>query len=330
MMRAWRHFAGLLIGIVFIARVTTTARAEGPSLAELKGALVSGAAQEQLSAMDALAKKGSQSIGVLCDVIENVADARAKERATQTLEKILERPASRDAATLERLGRLLASRDRKIVETAGRSLMHFKRNARVREMLKKSVRDADDDDTAAALLGAVMVAIDGDKTEAPYFAGMLKHRSPAIRIWAAGYLGALGSQEGAEECKHVLSLPPSTGKIRTLQMRAAIAAGRIGDPSLIPALERVGGSPDYDLASKEARTAIREIRLGMLKSADQRTAYLRDALVDDDSFAWGINHLRAIGDGPAVAALEWGAANGTEASRHAANRALDVMKANQK
>lgn len=303
---------------------------ERASTKELVYALESGPLQEQLLAMEELAKGGQAAVIALCDVVEHNNDSNAKERAAQTLGKALGNQSNRGQETLGRLERMLANRERKVVESAGKALMHFKKNSRARELLRRAAQDADDSDTKVTLLGAVLTAADGDKSEIPFFTGFLKDDSGMVRLWAAGYLGALGSRGGLDECRMVLSKVPTSDAIRTMQMRAAVAAGRIGDPVLIPQLERVGSSQDYGIAAKAARTAIQEIRLGELKSSPERLDFLRNALKDDDSRKWGISHLMAVGDAGSIGALEWAAENVSESGRHEARRALTVLKGTEK
>lgn len=316
---------------ILAAEAAYAAPKETPaSIKDLKDALVAGRPQEQLSAMDELAKRGSPAIDALCDVIENEKNHRAKERATQTLEKVLSDSSNRNPAAIDRLARLLDNDDRKVVESSARALMHYKKNLRVRELLKRAARNARDKDTRAALLGDVMNASDRDKSEAPFFESFLTDESEHVRLWAAGYLGMLGNARGLDECRRVLSQEPATDSIRTLQMRAAIAAGRIGNPSLIPQLERMGKSPEYGLASKAARTAILEIRLAQLSTQPERIEYLRSVLTDADSVRWGISQLMSMGDARAIEALRWASKNAGNPGAFEASRALSVLDAKGK
>lgn len=316
-----------LAGSILAATAYASPKEPLTSIEDLKNELVTGRPQEQLSAMYELAKKGSPAIDTLCDVIEKNKDHRAKERATQTLEKILSESANRNPAAVDKLARLLDNDDRKVVESSARALMYYKRNSRVLELLKRAARNARDKDTRSALLGSVMNASDSDKSEAPFFEGFLKDESEHVRLWAAGYLGLLGNTRGLVEVRHVLSQEPTTDLTRTLQMRAAIAAGRIGDPILIPQLERIGKSPEYGIASKAARTAILELRLAQLSTQPERIDFLRNLLTDADSVRWGISQLMAIGDPPAIEALRWASKNAGEAGAFEAKRALSVLDA---
>lgn len=300
------------------------------SVKELTDSLVSGKPHDQLSAMDELAKSGQPAVNALCDVVENAGDYNAKERAARTLEKSLSNPSNRNPETLERLGRMLGNRERKVVEASARAVMQYKGNSRARELLKRASLKSKDDDTTTTLLGAVMNSADGDKSEIPFFESFLKHDSRSVRIWAAGYLGALGSRAGLDECRQILSQPPATDKIQTLQMRAAIAAGRIGDPSLIPVLERVGSSEEYGIAAKPARAAIREIRLAQLSTPAQRIEFLRAALSKDDSANWAAAQLIAIKGPDAIAALEWASQHLSGSGRNEAERALTVLQGARK
>lgn len=322
-LRLLRLFGGLLL-------IGAPVGAYGkPSVKELTDALVSGKPHDQLSAMAELARGGQPAVNSLCDVVENSVDHNAKERATQTLEKALENLSNRSPEVLERLGRMLANRERKVVESAARAVMQFKGNSRARDLLRRASLKAKDDDTTTTLLGAVLTAANGDKSEIPFFEGFLKHDSKSVRIWAAGYLGVLGSRAGLDECNQILSQSPTTDKIRTMQMRAAIAAGRIGDPVLIPQLERVGGSENYGIAARPAREAIREIRLAQFSTPAQRIEYFSVALRDDDSARWAATKLMAIGDANALTVLEWASQNLSGSGRYEAKRALAVLKGAQ-
>jgi len=325
-MRQRVSLVAFLAGTILAATTTYAAPKENPtSVEDLKNELIAGRPQEQLSAMDELAKKGSPAIDALCDVIEKNKDHRAKERATQTLEKILSESANRSPAAIDKLARMLDNDDRKVVESSARALMYYKRNSRVRELLKRAARNARDKDTRSALLGSVMNASDRDKSEAPFFEGFLTDESEHVRLWAAGYLGLLGNTRGLVEVRRVLSQEPTTDSIRTLQMRAAIASGRIGDPSLIPQLERIGKSPEHGLASKAARTAILEIRMAQLSTQSERIDYLRNLLTNADSVRWGISQLMSMGDAPAIEALRWASKNAGEPGAFEAKRALSVL-----
>src|SRR5262249_41361811 len=133
-----------------------------------------------------------------------------------------------------------------------------------------------------------------DPKEKDFVKGFLRDDSDYVRVWAAGFLGLMGDSSGLPICESVLARNPIDDKIRALQMRAAIAAGRIGDPHSLKILRIVGDSEDYGLAKYEAWNAIREIEFKNAGSQDSQIKYLQTALADPRATQWAARRLGAL------------------------------------
>jgi HEAT repeat protein len=294
-----------------------------------KESLIKGRPDQQQTAMANLAKGDKKAAVALCDVIENEKDTGAKSRAAYALEANLKNPANQDDDTLSRLEQMVSSPDQQVVRLSASSIMQFKKNPRARTILRKLAKEHPDQQVRANALGAFMVNIDGDRSEIPFVESFLNDKAEYVRVWAAGYLGTLGDKKGLELCRDVLSREPKDDKVRALQMRAAIAAGRIGDPSLIPVLRKVGGSNEYGIAKSEALTAIKDIELQAAPSETEKIAYMKDAIGRVESARWAAQHLMADGSAEAVELLKATAADKSSAGKYEAQRAVAAIEARQ-
>jgi HEAT repeat protein len=320
-----KNLAALLVGCLSLSGVVRLSAATVDVERE-KETLIKGRPDEQQRAMANLAKGDNKATAVLCDVIENEKDATAKARAATALDENLKTATNRNEETLTRLERMTQSSDEKVVRLSASSVMHFKDSSRARKILRTLAKEHPDQQVRAHALGAFMVNIDGDKSEIPFVESFLQDKSEYVRVWAAGYLGALGSKSGLALCRDVLSREPLDDKIRALQMRAAIAAGRIGDPSLIPALKKVGASQDYGIAKWEALVAIKAIELKATSDKTERMQYLKTALSQTVYAQWAVQQLMAQGDSDALEILRWAAKSKGLAGMYEAQRAVAVME----
>ena len=288
--------------------------------------LVKGYPPEQNAAMVKLVGAGKEGAVALCDVLETEKDAGAKSRAAEALQENLKN-GSVDDAMMDRLERMTQSTG--IAGLSSMAVMQLKGNTRARAILRKAAQKQQNDQVRAQILGALMVNIDGDKSEAPFVAEFLKDKSENVQVSAAGYLGALGDPQGAAMCKAILERKPTDDATRMLQMRAAIAAGRIGDPKLIPVLQKVASSKDYGLAQWQARTAVKDIELKGLASASEKLEYLKKALAANGSARWAVQQLMAMGTPNAHDILKWAAKEKNLAGAEEADQALAAIEANK-
>lgn len=290
-----------------------------------RDALIKGSAVEQQVAMQDLAAAGQEAVSVLAEVIAVVPDKMAKTRAATVLEANLRRRKNRTEDNLRALEPLLDSDDPAVVEAVARGVMQYKKHVRARGALKKAVGKAPSDKARVYLLGAFMVSNDGDKSEAEYVRGFLSDKSETVKVWSAGYLGSLGGKEGLDICKEVLNREPLDDATRGLQMRAAIAAGRIQDKALLPMLQKIGADEKYGIAQWEALVAIKEIELGNLTSHSEKAEYLKKALADRNYVRWAVSRLLAARDDSALQILDWaGKEKGLVGSSEAKNALLMI------
>lgn len=84
-------------------------------------------------------------------------------------------------------------------------------------------------------------------------------------------MGYLGDKSGAALCKEILEREPNL-KISTLQMRAAIAAGSIGDPELLPILRKIVAEKKYGTVRFDALTSINDIECKVATKIDPPVA----------------------------------------------------------
>jgi len=131
-------------------------------------------------------------------------------------------------------------------------------------------------------------------------------------------------------CKEVLERVPSNDQTKILQMRAAIAAGRIGDPVLIPILKKIAASRDYGLAQWQARTAIKEIELSAISYKSKKLQYLKVALAESGNVRWAVQELLTINDSESIGVLKWAANEKGLAGAQESRQALAVIEAGNK
>jgi hypothetical protein len=194
---------------------------------KITDALIRGTPVEQQVAMQELSSAGPEAPQVLAEAVLATPDRMARTRVATVLEANLKKRKNRTEENLKVLLPLLDSEDPSIVEAISRGVMQYKKHTETKAALKRAVGRARSDQSKVYLLGAFLVSNDGDKAEANYVRGFLADNSEKVRVWSAGYLGTLGGKEGLDICTKVLSRKPEDDATRGLQMRAAIAAGRI-------------------------------------------------------------------------------------------------------
>lgn len=295
---------------------------------QLKEDLIGGRPAEQQRAMVELAARGP--VRLMTDIIAGAKDKSAKERAATALEQHLKNSGNRSLENLSALEPLMDSDDPSTVEAAARGIMHYKKNARARAAIKKSIGNAKSDQTKMKLLGGLMVNIDGDKTEANFLRHFLSDKSENVKVIAAGYIGALGRKDGLSICRDALEKSPKDDSVRGLQMIAAIAAGRIGDSSLLPVLRRVAQDDRYGPAQWEAMLAIKEIELANVGGASEKLEYLKTALSEKYYARWSINRLVADRSAESIELLKWAAQEKKLVGAPEARNALSALASEQR
>lgn len=324
------RFAMLLLIVFAGTSDLLSVSAETIDVEKEKGLLITGRSSEQQDAMRALSGGGAEAARALCNVIESEKDPAAKARAGSALQANLRNPANQDADVLSCLERLASGKNGQEAGLAATAAMQFKGNSRAREILRNATKSQVNEQRRAQILGAFVANIQGDKAELPFVRSFLEDKSEYVRVNAAGYLGSLGDKTGLKLCETILNREPSDDATRMLQMRAAIAAGRIGDQTLVPVLRRVASSKDYGLAQWQARLAIRDIELKALTDKGARLQYLKAALAQHDDARWAVQNLMAIGDSDAIGVLTEAAHDKKLAGSQEADRALAVLQVNKK
>lgn len=284
-------YKGEWIGLALIC-VSTVASVQAADFGKDRKRLISGTPAEQAQAMSLLTKGGAGAAAQMLDAVENENDPEARQRADRVLDTILKEPANRNEEQLETLVRLSRHSDRQRVESATTKLMYFKGKPRAYDTLKALAKTHSDQAVRAKAFGALMVQTDRDKKNVKFMEEAFDdEKSAYVKAWVAGYLGSLGSKKGLTFCRDALRNKDLSGEGRAVQMRAAMAAGRIGDAALIPDLEVVANSSDSGPAGWEARVAIKAIALKNLPSVRAKVEYLNTLLEDPVFSRWAANEL---------------------------------------
>lgn len=262
--------------------------------------LVQGSAQEQQDSMSELGKGGPSAVQAMLSIVEGENSREAHRRAGLVLEALFRDSSNRSEESLARLSRLTQHSDSKRVEIALTKLMMFKANSTALQSLKYLATTHKNKTIRAKAFGAIMVQTGRDKRETAFFEEAFEQEgTPYVKAWIAGYLGSLGSKKGMSFCQEVLRDP---GSDLSVKVRAAIAAGKIADSSLIPALQSIQDASGPE--GLEARMALKNIELVGLKDTDKKIAFL-DRLSDDPIYSrWALNSLADMGDVRAAAQLQ--------------------------
>ena len=316
----------ILLLIIAVSISVFVKQTRGESFQAEKESLIKGDVVERQKAMLTLRDKGKSAIPVLCDVIENEKNYAAKQRAAGILDEILKNTTTHDEETLSILQRIVENSDAGTSNLGAMAVMQYKGNLRARRILREAIKLQKAEQIKAQVLGAYMVNIEGDKAEIPFLAEFLNDKSEYVRVVASGYLGNLGDKRGLNICKEVLERKPVNDQIKILQMRAAIAAGSIGDTSLIPILKTVAASRDYGLAQWQARTAVKEIELNSIQGKSERLKYLKIALSENDNVRWAVQKLVTMNDSDSLKILEWAAKENGLAGAQESSLVLSAIK----
>lgn len=308
---------------IFLLLATSSASALNEK--QLREDLVGGRPVEQQRAMVELAHGGKESVGVLCDILKNEPDPAVRSRAASTLNETLLNPSNRDDTTLSRVESVARHEDGDVAGLSSMALSQFKGNRRARAILKDVAKAQRNEYIRAQVLSAFAANIDGDRSELPFLSEFLNDNSEYVAVSAAGFVGFLGDKRGLKLCREILARRP-TDATMLLQRQAAIAAGRIGDPSLIPLLSKIGSSNEYGLTQWHARIAIREIEYQLEKAKGTGKNYLKGSFGSQESSKWAVKKLLAIKGPQAVEILEWAAGQKELVGSAAATRALMGMK----
>jgi len=292
-----------------------------------KEKLVKGSQTEQRAAMGRLRNNGKIAIPTLCDVIEKENDYSAKRRAATVLDEVLKSSDAMNEETLSMLERVTKSSDTGISNLGAMAVMHFKGNMRARKILKEAIPTQTKEQLRAQIIEAFMVNIDGDRREIPFITTLMEDKSEYVRVSVAGYLGSLGDVKGLALCNEVLRRKPTDNQTKILQMRAAIAAGRIGDPSIIPILKIIASSSDYGLAQSQARFAIKDIELKHNTKKSGQLEYLKTALSQNENVRWAVQQLVIMNDPESLEILKWAANKKELAGSKEASQTLKALGA---
>lgn len=281
-------------------------------------------AEERLAAMRNLLAAGRQSVPTLCDVIESAKEPFTKQAAATILQDILRLPENRDDQTLSRLTTMLSSKDRFLAHLGPNLLMQYKGNQQAKGALIKAIQKETNERRREELFEALAYNLSEDKSAIPLLAGFLDDRSEYVRIAAAGALGKLGDKRGLKLCRDILSREPSSKQTRLLQIRAIAAARNIGNPALIPTLQKFSSSAK-GLDQTRARWAIKDIELGAIADKDKQFEYLKEAMGNRDTARWAMKHLLAFKDPAASSILREATQSNDPTVRKEANWALAAL-----
>lgn len=317
--------SSLFFAVLMSGRLATFAAAGDSDMQKKRERLIRGRPDEQQAAMVELAHGGKESVGVLCDILKNEPDPAVRSRAASTLHENLLNPNNRDDSTLSRVESVARHEDGDVAGLSSMALSQFKGHRRARAILKDVAKAQRNEHIRAQVLSAFAANIDGDRSELPFLSEFLNDKSEYVSVSAAGFLGMLGDKRGLRLCREILERRP-TDEAMLLQRQAAVAAGRIGDPSLIPLLSKIGSSNEYGLTQWHARIAIREIEYQQEKAKGTGADYLKGSFGSQESSKWAVKKLLAIKGPQAVEILEWAAGQKELAGSAAAARALIGIK----
>lgn len=282
------------IALIFIALSGTLYAGEVVDTAKERELLIHGHPAEQQEALAKLANAGENGSVVLADIIENEKDPMAKARAGRALQEAATKSENKNKQFFQRLKRLAQNQNNEVSEHGLMAVMNLKGDPEARKLIKESAKSRRDPQLRAQVLGMLLVNTERDKAEIPFLAEFLNDPSDYVRVWAAGYLGELGDIRGLSIINGVLQREPKDDKTKALIMRAAIAAGRIGDSSSLPLLQTIGKSESYGIAQWDALLATKEIELKKTADAD-RIRYLDAALNQSTYCGWAASKLFQMG-----------------------------------
>lgn len=308
----------MLSPLVYAGEVIDTAK-EG----EL---LIHGHPFEQQAAMMRLANSGESGSSTLADIVESGKDSEAQGRAGMALQEAATKPENNTSTVFfKRLKRLAENEDASISYHGLAAVANMKQHPGARQVIKNAARSRREPKMRAQILGLLLVNSENDKAEVPFFAEFLKDPSEYVRVWAAGFLGELGDARALKFINEVLRREPKNSEAKFLIMRAAIAAGSIGDPSSLPLLKIIGEKAPYGIAQDDARQATKEIEIKRLPTIGDRIKYLEATLHEPAYCRWAAFKLSRIGGADAIAVLQRSARSKDSAISSESIRTLMAM-----
>lgn len=270
---------------------------------EIQG-LTSKRLQEQRTAHEKLVRIGEPAIPALLEVMEGNKKWESRERASRAVTQIIKRSGARSEAVLERLGKLAHNPDYFVASPAISCIVAYQGDARAAEILEHVARTSSNAQARTRVLGTLMVVTGNSPSLRPLLRHMLSDPDAEVRARAAGDLGTLGDISGLGVCRQILQMEPVDVRAELLVRAASIAAGRIGDPSLIPLLEKITKDTTGRYDRKAAYNALAEIRVKTLTSDAERIAFLAQCLGDMPNIRWAALKLKKMGTPEALGALQ--------------------------
>ena len=240
--------------------------------------------------------KAKESLDILQDMLENSDDLSAIYNAARTI------------------GNIGGNRAYKILKEVYQNAENL------------AYQNLNDERLRAAILG---MGLCGNKKAIPFLRDALENPnySQMVRIYAAGSLGLLGSQDGLGIAQAGLSSDDPY-----VRLAATRALGLIGAASAIPDLNELA-LPEMDYVyRKSAALSIAQIETGQRSDAD-KVAFIRDQLIKHprvtDFIQWGTLKLKKMNTPEAKQALLELAAEDApefEVLKHAAKIRAKTMK----
>lgn len=290
--------------------------------------LIHGHPAEQQAAMMRLANSGESGFSILADIIENEKDSTAQGRAGLALQEAATRPENKTNTDFFKRAKRLAENENPNISYHGlQAVAKMKQFPEARKLIKQAAKSRREPKLRALVLGLLLANSENDKAEASFFAEYLKDPSEYVRVWAAGFLGVLGDARALQFINEVLRREPKNTETRFLIMRAAIAAGCIGDSSSLPLLRIIGESANYGIAQEDARQAMKEIEIKNLPTIGDRIKYLETTLYEPAYSRWAAFKLSEFGGADAIAVLQRGAKSKDSAISTESIRTLMAMGA---
>lgn len=278
-------------------------------------ALASGRVGEQQAAIHRLAHAGTPAIPALLEVMETHKKFEVRTRAADALALIIRMSKDHDETLLARLAKLANSADYFMASPALTCMLEFKGSEQATDLLQRIAKTSGSPQVRMEALGSLMVVASSSLHLAPFMREFLRDPGDEVRAVAAGLLGRLGDKSGLPVCLEILERDPVDFRVQKLIGKAASSAGEIGDPSLIPALEKILKNAKASWPHADAYKAIAEIRLRGLSSQAEKLQFLQQKLQERIYIQWAAIELKRIGTPEALAVLRRAAEDPTHPGR---------------